>query len=67
MYIVPVLLIRRNYIIRRLKACGAFSEGTAKTLMEAGVFNPNAFRRINDRLVKQGVLARIDGEKYFLL
>ena len=63
---VPVPLIRRNHIIRQLRACGAFSESTAKTLREAGVFNPNAFSRMNDILVKRGVLARVDGNKYYL-
>ena len=33
----PIPLIRRNVIIRKLKASGATSEETAKTLIEAGV------------------------------
>ncbi|MDE6031984.1 MAG: hypothetical protein K2G32_10225 [Oscillospiraceae bacterium] len=62
----PIPLIRRNHIVRQLKKRDAFSEQTAVTLEEAGVINPNAFSRINDVLVKQGVLSRADGQRYYL-
>ncbi len=62
----PIPLIRRNHIIRQLRKRGAFSERTAVTLEEAGVINPNAFSRINDVLVKQWVLSRAEGQRYYL-
>lgn len=41
-----------------------FSEQTAKTLEEAGVFNSNAFSSLTDNLVKQRILVKI--KKYYL-
>lgn len=62
----PIPLIRKSVIMKRLKACGAVSEETARTLAEAGVINPDAFRRITDRLVKTGSIHRTsDGRYYF--
>lgn len=66
-FVGPVPIIRRNYIIRRLKKCGAVSEQTAKTLEAAGVFNPRAFPRVNDVLVRQGILAKTADGRYYLL
>ena len=54
----PIPLIRRNTIVRHLKECGAVSAETAKSLAEAGVINPNGFKRITDRLVKTGILKK---------
>lgn len=62
----PILLMRRNVIIKRLKECGANSSETAKTLAEAGVFNPNAFSRFTEKLVEQGVIHRTTDGKYYV-
>ncbi|MBR2731466.1 MAG: hypothetical protein IKD72_05720 [Clostridia bacterium] len=62
----PIPLIRRNLIVRKLQACGAVSPETAKSLAEAGVTNPNGFRRITERLVKTGVIKQAGEGKYYL-
>ena len=62
----PIPLIRRNVIIRKLKACGATSVETAKTLTEAGVINPNGFKRITDMLVETNVIHKTVDGKYYL-
>ena len=62
----PIPLMRRNIIIRKLKACGATSVETAKTLAEAGVFNPNGFKRITDMLVDTNVIHKTIDGKYYL-
>ncbi|MBR2732459.1 MAG: hypothetical protein IKD72_10815 [Clostridia bacterium] len=62
----PIPLIRRNLIVQKLQACGAVSPETAKTLAEAGVVNPNGFRRITVRLVKTGVIKKAAEEKYYI-
>ena len=65
-FIPPVPLIRRNYIIKKLKKSNAFSEKTAKTFLEAGIFNPNGFNKINEILIKQNILVRTKDGKYYL-
>ena len=62
----PIPLIRRNVIIKKLKACGATSAETAKTLEEAGVINPNGFKRITAMLVETNVIHKTVDEKYYL-
>ena len=62
----PIPLIRRNVIIRKLMACGATSVETAKTLTEAGVINPNGFKRITDMLVETNVIHKTVDGKYYL-
>ena len=62
----PIPLIRKNVIVKRLAACGATSEATARTLAEAGVINPNGFKRITERLVKTGVIHRTRDGKYYV-
>lgn len=66
-FIPPVPAMRRNLIIRKLKAANANSEDTAVTFAEAGVFNPDAFPRITEKMIKQGILAKTADGKYFLL
>ena len=39
---------------------------TAKTLAEAGVINPNGFKRITERLVKSGIIKRVGEDKYYV-
>lgn len=62
----PIPLIRRNVIVNRLRACGATSERTARTLADAGVINPNGFKRITDRLVKTGVIHGTPDGRYYV-
>ena len=62
----PIPLIRRYVIIKRLKESGACSPETAKTFAEAGVINPNAFSRITEKLIKQGVVHRTANGKYYV-
>lgn len=62
----PIPLIRRNTIVKHLRECGAVSAETAKSLAEAGVINPNGFKRITERLVKTGVIKRTREDKYYI-
>lgn len=65
MLILPALL-RRKRILRKLKQSGAISEQTAKTLGEAGILHPNAFKRITDRLVEEQILVKTKDNQYYL-
>lgn len=65
-FIPPVLLIRRNLITKCLKKSGAISPESAKTLAEAGVFNPDGFKRITDTLIANGVIKRTADGKYYI-
>lgn len=62
----PIPLIRKRLIIKKLTECNAFSEETAKTFTEAGIINPNGFKKVNDVLEKQKVLIRTKENKYYL-
>ncbi|WP_322169631.1 hypothetical protein [Acutalibacter caecimuris] len=62
---VPVLLMRRNYILKKLRRCGAVSPQTAVTFEQAGVFNPRGFPRVTRIMVKRGWLAQI-GDRFYL-
>ena len=62
----PIPLIRKNLIIKKLTECNAFSEETAKTFVEAGIINPNGFHKINEKLIKQGILVKTNDNKYYL-
>ena len=62
----PIPLIRRNVILKSLRNSGAVSEETAKTLAEAGVINPNGFKRITETLVKWGVIHRTSDGRYYV-
>lgn len=66
MITMPVLLLRRKRIIKKLLESGAFSETTAKTLQEAGVFIPDAFPKMTEKLVKENVLVKTKDNKYYL-
>ena len=61
----PVLLIRRNLIVLKLAQAGATDPESAVTLAEAGVTNPNGFRRLNDVLVARGVISRTTDGRYY--
>ncbi len=66
MITMPALLLRKKRIVKKLQESGAFSETTAKTLQEAGVFNPDAFPKITEELVKEKVLVKTKDNKYYL-
>lgn len=62
----PIPLVRKNLIVKKLTACGADSEARARTLAEAGVINPNGFRRVTDRLVRMGIIHRTPDGRYYV-
>ena len=62
---LPVLLIRRKHIIRSLLKKNALSEESAITFEEAGIINPNGFKRFTKLLVQQGILCQKE-DKYYL-
>lgn len=62
---VPVPLIRRNYVIRKLRECGALSPAIAVTFRQAGIINPNGFQRVTQIMRKRGTLAAV-GDRYYL-
>ena len=62
----PIPLIRRIMIVRKLRKCGAVSAETAKTFAEAGVINPNGFKRITDVLIKRGTIKKTADGKYYI-
>lgn len=62
----PALLMRKRIILKKLEQNGGISEETAKTLEEIGVCNPNAFSKLNDKLVKDKILVRTKNNKYYL-
>lgn len=66
MFAIPVLLLRQKLILKKLRECGAVSEDSAKTLREAGVFNPDAFPRVLEDLVDKKKLVRTKSQKYYL-
>ena len=62
----PIPLIRKNLIIKKLTECNAFSEKTAKTFIEAGIINPDGFKKVNEKLIKEKILVRTKDGKYYL-
>jgi len=62
----PLFSIRRKHIICRLLKCGAVSPETAKTLVEAGVINPNLFPSFTRHLVEMNVIGRTDCGRYYV-
>ena len=62
----PTPLLRKRHIIRRLRACGATSPETAKTLAEAGVFHSDWFKPITNRLVKTGIIKKTADDRYYI-
>ena len=66
MGVPAVLMLRRKMIIKKLTECGAFSEESAVTLKDAGVFNPNAFQRLTKIMEKRNILTQTTDGKYYL-
>lgn len=59
-------LIRRNYVIRKLRKCGALSPETAVTFQQAGIINPNGFRRVTRMMVRRGLLGQVEDRFYLI-
>ena len=66
-FVPPVMLIRRNHIISRLKKHGAVSPEKAKTFSEVGVINPDRFVRLTEILLKRGVIRKTEDGKFYLI
>lgn len=64
---VPVPMIRRNYILRKLRKCSADCPERAVTFREAGVFNPDGFPLVTRRMISQSLICTVDGVRYFTL
>ena len=62
----PIALVRRNTILKKLQQARAFTPGTAVTLREAGVFNPDLFPRLTERMVRRGWILRTPDGRYYL-
>ena len=63
----PIPLIRKKLIIKKLTECGAFSEETSKSFSEAGIINPNGFKKITEKLIKQNILVKTKDDKYYII
>lgn len=61
----PVPLIRRNYIVDKLRRTGAYSPETAVTFQEAGVINPTWFPGVVRAMLRRGALCQV-GDKFYL-
>ena len=61
---VPVPLIRRNYVLKKLRKAGAVSPETAVTFSEAGIFNPTWFPGVTRMMIRTGLLGQV-GDKYY--
>lgn len=51
-FFAPIPLIRRKHIFNCLRKCGATLKEIAKIFYDAGVINPNAFKAITEKLIK---------------
>ena len=65
-FMPPIPLIRKRLIVKSLRACGAVSSEKAKTFAEAGVINPDGFRRITKTMIKQGLLKQTADGRYYI-
>lgn len=63
----PAFNLRKKMIRSKLENIGAVSRETAVTLEEANVFNPNAFPRLTQSMVEDGVLGITSDKKYYLI
>ena len=65
-FIPPIILIRRNHIVDRLKRSGAVSPKTAKSFSDIGVINPGCFRRVTDILLKRSIIRQTEDGKFYI-
>lgn len=66
MFFPPIPLIRRNVIIRKLKAHGAVCEKTAVRLEDAGIPFPDHFTAVTKRMLRQGIMRRTQDGRYYI-
>ncbi len=66
MFGLPAFMLRQKMILQKFRNCQATSEKSAKTLEEAGVFNPRAFPKVTEDLVNKKKLVRTKSQKYYL-
>ncbi len=66
MFFPPIPLIRKNHILKKLKQAQAFSEDSAKSLVEIGIINPFAFPNITKRMLKREIIKRTEEGKYYI-
>ena len=64
-YVTPLPVIRKKHIIKKLSECNAFSRESARTLEDAGVYNPYEFEKITELLCQRRILIQT-GDKYYL-
>ena len=62
----PMFMLRQKMILKKFRNCGATSEVNAKTLKEAGIFNPDVFSKATDDLVNKNKLVKTKSQKYYL-
>ena len=62
----PIPVIRKNYIIKKLMQCQAYSEDSAKTFQEAGIINPNGFKNVTEMMINKKILVKTKDNKYYL-
>lgn len=66
MLFAPPVLLRRKRILTKLKECGAFSPKSAVTFKEAGVFHPDAFPGVTQKLMDENMVKTTRDGKYYL-
>lgn len=66
MFISPIPLIRKKLIIKKLLKKSAISKETAISFEDANIINPNGFKNVTKRLVKQGILKTVGNDCYYL-
>ena len=59
-------LIRKKIIIKKLTKNNAISEENAKTFAEAGIINPNGFKKVTEKMIEQQILIKTKEGKYYL-
>ena len=62
----PIPLIRKKIIIKKLTKNNAISEENAKTFAEAGIINPNGFKKVTEKMIEQQILIKTKEGKYYL-
>lgn len=66
MFFPPIPLIRKKIIIKKLTKNNAISEENAKTFAEAGIINPNGFKKVTEKMIEQQILIKTKEGKYYL-
>ncbi len=66
MFFPPIPLIRKKIIIKKLTKNNAISEENAKTFAEAGIVNPNGFKKVTEKMIEQQILIKTKEGKYYL-